>query len=286
MNEGEERALRRPTAWERLERRLLVIASTLALAVIASYVGYHWGWRGAGFGNPDAWGAFGDYFGGTINPLLGLFTLALLLATLNVTRRVRDDTAAMMDDQRKALVAQQDSMNEQINLLRVEAQERQLKSKLETIEGRLAAALEAWRELCDKAIIYRKGGLPINLRSTLYSRAGWGDFKTRNGYSSNSQSDERWMDKAKKALSIGGGAELKNLVSEFAQYCCQYEEAGGNKLVTDFYRSRLAQPLLRLTSIAYVEDPVARYLQAPNRVFQKPVQGDESRVPGPDETQE
>lgn len=267
MNDGKRSAVRQLTAWDRLERRFLLIAVVVALAVIVFYVAFHWAWRGAGIGNPDAWGTFGDYFSGTMNPLLGLFTLALLLATLNVTRKVRDDTAEMMEDQRKALAAQQQSMIEQITLLRAEAQERQQKSKLETIEGRLAAALEAWRELCDNATIRRDHNTTFRLRNVLYSKIEWNDFKARQGFSRDDPQNDEWKGKAKRALDVAGGSELKNLIPEFAQYCSDYEAAGGDRLVTNFYRSRLEQPLQRLVSVDYIDQHVARYLAAPSRVF-------------------
>ena len=78
--------------------------------------------------NPDDWGAFGDFMGGTLNPLLAFFSFMLLLLNLKLQREQLDKTEEQLDlnreelkltreELKKAADAQVDSvkvMNEQL----------------------------------------------------------------------------------------------------------------------------------------------------------------------------
>lgn len=69
--------------------RLLPIAALVvlltALGLLAAYV-YTFGFRAAE--RQDVWGQFGDYFGGVLNPVIGLLTLAAIWLTLTVTHKL------------------------------------------------------------------------------------------------------------------------------------------------------------------------------------------------------
>lgn len=78
--------------------------------------------------NPDDWGTFGDFMGGTLNPLLAFFSFMLLLLNLKLQREQLDKTEEQLDlnreelkltreELKKAADAQVDSvkvMNEQL----------------------------------------------------------------------------------------------------------------------------------------------------------------------------
>lgn len=244
------------------------IVVVAALAVIAAYLGHHYLLKKTPIGDSGDWGAFGDYFTGLLNPLISFFTLILLLRTLQVTRQVRDDTAEMMSDQRAALAEQKENMDAQLAMLSREAVDRDRSTKLATIEGRLNAALQAWRELGDKTQVGVTGThSPMHLVKMWDTKKEWNSFVK----ACESKNPDCWKTEGKKALERTG-PEIANLIYEFWEYCNEYERAGGERLVTNFYRSRLEPALRRLDEIRYIEPQVIEALRAPKRVFSPSIQ--------------
>lgn len=64
---------------------MLVVAAVVALAVVAAF--FMRFWRLPISSDPHDWGALGDYIGGLLNPLFGIFSLTVLLFSLQVQRR-------------------------------------------------------------------------------------------------------------------------------------------------------------------------------------------------------
>lgn len=127
------------------EALMLFVAICVMAATVYAYLLFHGWWSGSPIGDPEDWGQFGDYFAGVTSPILGFFTLWLLLRTLQVTKQVREDTAAMMDDQRKAFIEQKDDMDEQLRLLQNDAERRTNFERVETHRRILQGILVAWQ---------------------------------------------------------------------------------------------------------------------------------------------
>lgn len=123
MNQEKEQRLKER---EKVFDRVYYIVLGFVVTVVAFYV-YH-------FNNyhfsidPSDWGVFGDFFGGTLNPLLAFFSFMLLLLNLKLQREQLDNAEEQLElnreelkltreELRKAANAQVDSakvMNEQL----------------------------------------------------------------------------------------------------------------------------------------------------------------------------
>jgi len=60
--------------------------------------------------DPADWGVFGDYLGGTINPILGFFSFMLLLLNLHLQRKQLDKTEEQLDLNREELRLTRDEL--------------------------------------------------------------------------------------------------------------------------------------------------------------------------------
>lgn len=75
------------------------IAGTLALLFV---VGYALTFRGLpANSNPAAWGAFGDYMGGLLNPLISLFTLIVAMKVWGLQKTELLETRKAVEEQGK-----------------------------------------------------------------------------------------------------------------------------------------------------------------------------------------
>ena len=68
-----------------LARRVSIGVGTVAAIVLGCYV--YWYWHEPITANGEEWGQFGDYMGGTINPVVGLATIFLILTTVKLQRQ-------------------------------------------------------------------------------------------------------------------------------------------------------------------------------------------------------
>lgn len=71
----------------------LAIASVMLLAVAAYVFRFH----NHPAGDPDAWGQFGDYFGGLLNPALGSFSVLALIYTVYLQTKTLEATREQLD---------------------------------------------------------------------------------------------------------------------------------------------------------------------------------------------
>jgi hypothetical protein len=69
-----------------MNRALVVAFSVLALALLVVTF-YVYRFHESKIGGPNDWGAFGDYIGGVINPIVGLGTVLLILLSISLQRR-------------------------------------------------------------------------------------------------------------------------------------------------------------------------------------------------------
>jgi uncharacterized membrane protein len=227
------------------ERKLLWIAAVIAVLVVAAYAGFHWGFKRSGWGDSNTWGTFGDYFAGLINPLLGFFTLSLLLATLRVTRQVRDDTKTMMEDQRTA-------MNEQLRLLNEEAAHRTIESKIDVHRRILQGILLDWQHQMTSRTFNGVVTLRGNAEFTPVQSKPFGELlydplmaeaaKLRPG--DDEHSFHTMISKWKRDF-----AEAISLIHELNSHTALFLLAGGDFAEAEFYRARLA-PAVRVFSNA------------------------------------
>ena len=64
----------------------LAVVVGVTVVAIAAIIGYNIWFIALPLGGPESWAQFGDYFGGILNPIIGLATVVLVLETLRITR--------------------------------------------------------------------------------------------------------------------------------------------------------------------------------------------------------
>ncbi|HDS1603553.1 MULTISPECIES: hypothetical protein [Stenotrophomonas] len=243
-----------------------------AVALIAAYI---WMFRANELGSPESWGQFGDFLGGSLNPLIGVVTVLLVLETLQVTRREASDNRAALEQQRVEMERQTaeaaaQTRNTEQQLIAAESQLSHLAARDELNE--LQKCLDALTtELIASLQRPTSGELLIggSLRMFIhYSPRGSkyealtklsipqliqirNDVKTgtashyRSGYIHNVNA---WTNE------FGYETEL---IREAAHYCSIYEEKTGDGAWSLHYYKRRAYPLAEaLAALGIVEEDV------------------------------
>lgn len=106
-----------PESWVTPERIFwgMLLFTTL---VIVGYLGhFFWGWFGGQHYTPSKdpgdWGAFGDFVGGLVNPLIGLAGLYMLVTTLRQNQRVIEQAEDSLQKMQTALDQSQHALDVQ-----------------------------------------------------------------------------------------------------------------------------------------------------------------------------
>lgn len=105
-------ANQKPTSWWRSGPASVVVVVLLVMMFVAGlYAGkFWWGVQDSELASsPTLWGAFGDYFGGLLNPVVALAALALLAYSISLQK-------AELKEARDALKAQAHSSNQLVEL--------------------------------------------------------------------------------------------------------------------------------------------------------------------------
>lgn len=80
----------------KLEKGLII---SVAVGFLVVLLGWSWNFRSAAIsGNPSDWGAFGDYLGGVLSPILAFVSFMGLLLTIREQRAGTDVTRVVNDD--------------------------------------------------------------------------------------------------------------------------------------------------------------------------------------------
>ncbi|WP_396587752.1 hypothetical protein [Bermanella sp. R86510] len=114
-------------------KRLIVTVTAIALVVVTAYILMFWGTPISK--DPSYWGAFGDYLGGILNPIIAFASLILILKTLS-----QNEIVLMQSKQ--ALIDSREEMKESTKQLSAAAQAQEKLLKLEKDRSE-AQALEA-----------------------------------------------------------------------------------------------------------------------------------------------
>lgn len=152
--------------------RLPVIAGVLALLLI---VGYALTFKALPAGeNPAAWGTFGDYMGGLLNPLISLFTLMVAMQVWKLQKTELLETRKAVEEQGKT-AEQQRREQRFFDLFNI--YQRTIDSigfslhtdNQSTIQLQGKDALEAWfkRRLPDELKKFIRHGLGVKLSSPI-----------------------------------------------------------------------------------------------------------------------
>jgi hypothetical protein len=127
---------------------------------------------------PGDWGAFGDYFGGVLNPIVGMATLVLVAITLKLTRAALVQNEEALKQAQEALVQGEIVIKQNANELKASRDElkasREAQQALAEIEKnnfedrRVGQALEHSRLKLDVLLVDLKRVLKIKWVTPLY----------------------------------------------------------------------------------------------------------------------
>lgn len=242
----------------KLAEAIMPLTAICVMAAAAyAYLLFH-GWRnGLPMGGPEEWGQFGDYFAGVTNPVLGFFTLWLLLRTLQITRQVRDDTAAMMSDQRN-------DMGEQLRLLQDDAKRRVDSERIDTHRRILQGILVAWQSEMASGTYNGPVTVKGNAAFPAVQEKAFGallyDPRMKVSLKSDICPDEKILEQYELMVDNWRNrfAEPIRLIHEMDVHAQRFISADGPEVEAEFYRSRLAPAVGVFHSAGLITQDVAR----------------------------
>lgn len=86
---------------EKAQAKALSLVSIVLLLIVSLFL--YKTYNTNFFNDPENWGVFGDYVGGTLNPILGFLSFMLLLLNLYLQRKQLDKTEEQLDLNREEL---------------------------------------------------------------------------------------------------------------------------------------------------------------------------------------
>ncbi|MBV6414858.1 MAG: hypothetical protein OMOMHJEC_02694 [Xanthomonadales bacterium] len=214
-----------------IEGDVVKFAISMFLAAVAAYALYFGWYQGLPVGGTGAWGEFGDFVGGVINPVVGLVTVLLVARTLWATRLEASQT-------REEMKAQTCHLERQI-------EHYEKKERLDELRQRLAGVLSEWNIALELPLGHlmkytEDGGAYLDnfgnraTRTVFYSLDYVAHYNQDTGAAAKSQVLDHWN---------GRFGNFVQLLDELALYCSDYEKLANGKEVTDFYRRRIQVPL-------------------------------------------
>jgi hypothetical protein len=230
--------------WHEQETKLAGWVAAFSILSFGLYFVY-FGFRNFTLGDPNSWGDFGDYFGGVVNPIIGIVTVILVVRTLQATRAESELTRDEMKTQTALFVAQLEHYGRE--------------QKLAELHKRLDGALYAWNLAVAKEYEYldlmllgeQTGSAPKRLdailnRSALLTHLE--NMKSKTNWNAVSDSWVTLLD------------ECANLLREMGQYCADYDAVAGNRILSDFYRRRVNLAMRIMTVVGLVGDATREQL--------------------------
>ncbi len=196
---------------------LPVLAGVSAIVFVLAYFIFFGMWRGAPAGGPEAWANFGDYFGGVVNPIIGVVTVLLVFFTLKATRIEAADTRQKMQDQLDALVTQQVLTD----------LHRRIEGIYRVWESLLAIRYVGLIGLDEHDQFFRANG---NTFREIFNAVGFVEAARRWGAEGRNEPPPEIADHFRTAAAT---------VSEMDLVLLQYKSIAKNDNLTDFYRLRL-----------------------------------------------
>ncbi len=150
---------------------MFILASVLICIVVGLYF-YHFGMSRSFHENQSVWGAFGDYLGGILNPIIALFALWGIIQTI----RLQGEDLKISAD---ALAESSKSLNEQVKHIAQEKELNDLKQAVEHTEREINELLEQYyvpTQILLRDAIQKKG--TILGRKTFISKHNAGEIST------------------------------------------------------------------------------------------------------------
>lgn len=152
MNNNREDRLKNKEPSQRLDsiesrhlyRILVGIVATALILIGGAIYAYLHEFNGTFSHDQDVWGQFGDFLGGTLNPILSFLTLLALVFTLLLQSRQVEMQKVELENSKQELAATQEEMTyarkiaeQQVEQLRVESKKEDVFRTIQVLESRL-----------------------------------------------------------------------------------------------------------------------------------------------------
>ncbi len=233
----------------------LIVIGSIGTALTVGVFSYYFShFNGPPTHDHTHWGVFGDFIGGTLNPVLSFFGLIALLITVALQQKELSNSSKELKRSADALKESQKASKAQLKHLRESAQKDELFRMIDYVfkgtMGRFSPKAER------VYVCYDRGRRPIPLSNKIHLCSLIGtekqiDFYDRFISNSELRPNERikmeWID-----LIIPEIYELKYYLEEYDKY-----EGGIN--VTRYYRKRMRQICEDLYNKGYLEKNVYEY---------------------------
>lgn len=109
---------RTDTAYQELKKMFTVLFILIAIVILA----YVFNFRHSPISkSPEAWGQLGDYFGGTINPIISLCALIGLLVSIVIQREALSNSREELKNSREELKKNSEALSQQATYIRKDA---------------------------------------------------------------------------------------------------------------------------------------------------------------------
>lgn len=217
-------------------------AIAIGSAALAS-IAYILRFRANPWGEPDSWGQFGDFVGGTVNPIVGIITIFLVVLTLRETRREAHATRQELEKQNLLISTQLDGerthnaenlkhLADQMARIRIDAEAADVRRKVEGI-------IDTWNNHTAVArfsgvIGFDSDGITVAVNETLANIFEAGRYAKPMKRAREREAKDvtrRWQKHFDRAVSLL--IELENALVE-------YEDYSESRSLTDYYRRRVA----------------------------------------------
>ena len=214
----------------RLEWVLSLAALAATFSVSAAFYVF---FRGHRAGNPEDWARFGEYFGGMLNPLIGIITVFLVVLTLRMTREEARQT------------------NEKLNLQIQMAKDQQIR---DLMHKRLDGLLSEWNRMLDLPCPRIMDG-----EYSLYESGGTVRYYFElPGLAQNLKSAVNATSSKHTRMPLAGARNFFSpylaLLEEVSAYAEEYDQISGNKLLGDYFRRRIRGPARVLRELKMIDD--------------------------------
>jgi uncharacterized membrane protein len=142
---------------------LLVIAG---LALVGVVCWYTWNFGPAPSSSHEVWGQFGDYLGGTLNPIFGFLTLVAIVMTLAVQARQLEVSVEQLRLSRVELEASREELRRSAEAQQETASAIRQQARYAALSAKIAAvssALEAIDQRLNRVRASSAGGLAVRV---------------------------------------------------------------------------------------------------------------------------
>lgn len=218
-------------------RREWLVASVTFVGMTAAIASYIFFFGALEPGGPKSWGEFGDFFGGVVNPIVGLATVVLVVRTLQVTRQ--------------EAASQRDLLNTQIEQLGRQ-------NILAEHQKRLDGLLSSWNTLMQTKLWISRGD-QAGLLGQLHDRPLGEAFADPNLLMAADlrESGTPPTDTYPTDAALG---PVFAMLKEFAEYTSDYDAASRTKVLTNYYRRRVGTTAFILNAYQLLDDNVTEEL--------------------------